>query len=66
EDFDAWKVRTFQRVQEDAQKWRSATSEKERKRLYSKMGVHHSVLMELEYWDPTTMVPVDGMHNLFL
>jgi hypothetical protein len=66
EDFDAWKVRTFQRVQEDAQKWRSATSGKERRRLYSKTGVRHSVLMELEYWDPTTMVPVDGMHNLFL
>jgi hypothetical protein len=22
--------------------------------------------MELEYWDPTIMVPIDGMHNLFL
>ncbi|KAH9174006.1 hypothetical protein EDB89DRAFT_2068259 [Lactarius sanguifluus] len=66
EHFDSWKVRTFQRVQEDAQKWLSATSAKERKRLYTKTGVRHSVLMELEYWDPTTMVPVDGMHNLFI
>ena len=23
-------------------------------------------MMELEYWDLTTMVPVDGMHNLFI
>lgn len=66
EHFDSWKVRTFQRVQEDSQKWWSATSAKERRRLYNKTGVRHSVLMELEYWDPTTMVPVDGMHNLFI
>ena len=66
EHFDSWKTRTFQRVQEDAQKWRSATSAKERKRLYNKTGVRHSVLMELEYWDPTVMVPIDGMHNFFL
>jgi hypothetical protein len=66
EHFDAWKARTFQTVQEDAQKWRNAKSAKERKRLYIKTGVRHSVLMELKYWDPTTMVPVDGMHNFFL
>ncbi len=66
EHFDSWKVCTFQRVQEDAQKWWNATSAKERKQLYNKTGVRHSVMMELEYWDPTTMVPVDGMHNLFI
>jgi hypothetical protein len=66
ESFDSWRVRTPQRVQEDAQKWRNATSAKERKRLYNKTGVRHSVLMELEYWDPTTMVPVDGMHIFFI
>ena len=65
-DFDAWRVRTLQRVQEDALKWRNATSLKERKRLYGKTGVRHSVLMELEYWDPTSMVPVDGMHLFFI
>lgn len=66
EDFDSWRVRTRQRVQEDAEKWRNAASTKERKRLYGKTGVRHSVLMELEYWDPTTMVPVDGMHIFFI
>jgi hypothetical protein len=66
EHFDCWKTRSFQKVQEDAQKWRRATSAKERKRLYNKTGVRHSVLMELEYWDPTIMVPIDGMHNFFL
>ena len=66
EHFDAWKARTLQTVREDAQKWRCAKSAKERKRLYNKTGVRHSVLMELEYWNPTTMVPVDGMHNFFL
>jgi hypothetical protein len=66
ENLDAWRVRTLQTVQEDALKWRDATSLKERKRLYGKTGVRHSVLMELEYWDPTTMVPVDGMHLFFI
>ena len=66
EHFDSWNTRTFQKVQEDAQKWWSAASAKERKRIYNKTGVRHSVLMELEYWDPTTMVPIDGMHNFFL
>ena len=65
-NFDSWRVRTLKNVQEHAQKWRNATSPKERKRLYNKTGVRHSVLMELEYWDPTTMVPVDGMHIFFI
>lgn len=65
-DFDAWRVRTLQRVREDALKWRNAASQKERKRLYGQTGVRHSVLMELEYWDPTSMVPVDSMHLFFL
>jgi len=66
ENLDSCRVRTLQKVREDAEKWRGATSRKERKRLYSKTGVRHSVLMELEYWDPTTMVPIDGMHNFFV
>ncbi|KAF8263640.1 hypothetical protein EI94DRAFT_1596422 [Lactarius quietus] len=66
EHFDCWKTCSFQKVQEDAQKWRSATSVKERKRLYNKTSICHSVLMELEYWDLTIMVPIDGMHNFFL
>jgi len=66
ENLNSIRPRTLQRVQEDAHMWRSATSQKERKRSYTKTGVRHSVLMELEYWDPTTMVPVDCMHLLFL
>ena len=58
--------RTLQTVREHAHKWKSATTQKERKHLYDKTGVRHSVLMELDYWDPTTMVPVDGMHLLFI
>ena len=66
ENFNLIRPCTLQRVQEDACMWRSATSQKERKQSYTKTGVRHSVLMELEYWDPTTMVPVDCMHLLFL
>jgi Transposase family tnp2 len=65
-NLDLWRVRTLQKVQEDADKWQRATSQKERKRLYGKTGVRHSVLMELEYWNPTTMVPVDCMHLFFI
>ena len=66
ENLNLIRPRTLQRVQEDAHMWWSATSQKEHKRSYTKTGVCHSVLMELEYWDPTTMVPVDCMHLLFL
>jgi hypothetical protein len=66
ENFDSWRVRTLETVKEDAEKWQNATSQKECKRLYGKTGVCHSVLMELKYWDPTTMVPVDGMHIFFV
>ena len=65
-NFDLWRVYTLQRVQEDARKWQSATSQKECKWLYNKTGICHSVLMELVYWDPTTMIPVDCMHLFFI
>lgn len=66
ENFDSWRVRTLEMAKEDAEKWQNVTSQKERKQLYGKTGICHSVLMELEYWDPTTMVPVDGMHIFFV
>ena len=66
DNLSLFKPRTLQRVQEDARKWQSATSPKARKRLYTNTGVRHSVLMELEYWDPTIMVPVDCMHLFFI
>jgi len=65
ESLDSIRPRTLQRVQEDACKWQSTVSQKEQRRLYNKTGIRHSVLMELDYWDPTTMVPVDGMHLFF-
>ncbi len=65
-NFNLWRVHTLQRVQEDAHKWQSVTSQKECKRLYNKTGVCHSVLMELVYWDPTTMISVDCMHLFFI
>lgn len=65
-DFESWKVRRLETLRDDAKRWQEAKSPKERKKLYNRTGVRHSVLMELEYWDPTTMVPVDCMHLLFL
>lgn len=37
-----------------------------RKGLESKYGCRYSVLLELTYFDPTRMVVIDPMHNLFL
>jgi hypothetical protein len=66
ENLDSFRPCDLQLVQKYARAWQSATSQKERKRLYTKTGVRHSVLMELEYWNPTTMVPVDCMHLFFI
>lgn len=66
ENVESWKVRSLQTLRDHARRWREARSPKERKQVYNKNGVRYSVLMELEYWDPTTMVPVDCMHLLFL
>jgi len=66
ENINLWKMRTLQKVQDDTKSWWEVNSPKECKRVYNRTGVRHSVLMELEYWDPTTIVPVDCMHLLFL
>lgn len=49
-----------------AEEWRDATTKKERKHLFAQTGVRWSPFWKLDYYDPTTMVAVDTMHNLFL
>ena len=43
-----------------------AKTKSELKRLESKFGYRYSILLELPYFDPISMLPVDPMHNLYL
>ncbi len=65
-DIDNWIRRDCVSLKSHAEQWRDAPSRKEQKRLFAKNGVRWSALWELEYFDPTTMIVVDSMHNLFL
>ena len=38
----------------------------ERAKKESKFGCRYSALLDLSYFDPPTMLPIDPMHNLFL
>ena len=63
---DTWTRKDRDTLKSQAEQWRDAPSRKEQKRLFAKNGVRWSALWELEYFDPTTMIVVDTMHNLFL
>ena len=61
-----WPTRTRAMQKKAAEEWRDATTKKERKHLFAQTGVRWSPFWKLDYYDPTTMVAVDTMHNLFL
>lgn len=42
------------------------TSKGDREGLERKFGTRYSCLLELPYFDPVRMTPIDPMHNLFL
>jgi hypothetical protein len=65
-DRTTWPTRTRAMQKKAAEEWRDATTKKERKRLFAQTGVRWSPFWKLDYYDPTTMVAVDTMHNLFL
>lgn len=46
-----------------AQLWEAADP-RERERLLRVNGVRSSILLKLDYWDPTKMIIVDLMHNI--
>jgi len=60
------KRRTGQEIRELAQLYLDAENEKERKETVSTTGIRWSELYRLPYFDPSCMVVVDCMHNLFL
>jgi hypothetical protein len=49
-----------------ATKWKRATSQSERDRLFKKYGVRWSVLLNLPYWDPPRFTVIDSMHTILL
>lgn len=65
-NWSKWPRRTREDLKQFAEQWRDAQSQAERNRLFKNYGVRWSVLWELPYFNPLTMVVVDSMHNLFL
>lgn len=60
------KRRTGEEICQSAQLYLNAENEKERKEIVSTTGIRWSELYRLPYFDPSRMVVVDSMHNLFL
>lgn len=63
---DSWTLRTNAEHCQHVREIQDATTVTLHNALESKSGCRYSVLLELSYFDPTRMVVVDPMHNLFL
>ena len=49
-----------------AARWKKATSQSEKDKLFKKYGVRWSVLLNLPYWDPPRFTVIDSMHTILL
>jgi hypothetical protein len=49
-----------------AMKWKGATSQSQRDKIFKKYGVRWSVLLRLPYWDPPRFTVIDTMHTVLL
>ena len=65
-DREKWKARTNADHRSKISQIQGAKSATERNTLESKFGCRYSVLLQLPYFDPTHMLIIDPMHNLFL
>src|ERR1700742_2537707 len=65
-DVASWPRRTHEEQKKAAEDWRDAESKKTQRQLFRKNGIRWSPLWKLDYYDPTKMVVVDTMHNIFL
>ncbi|KAJ3899897.1 hypothetical protein F5879DRAFT_810115, partial [Lentinula edodes] len=45
-----------------ALKWKEASTEEERQKIYDEFGIRWSELLELPYWDPVLFTIIDDMH----
>lgn len=64
-DRTSWKPRTVADLRRAAEEWRDAPSQSQRNKLFKKNGVRWTELWRLSYYNPLTMISVDGMHALF-
>ena len=65
-DREKWKARTDADHRSKISQIQGTNSATERNTLESKFGCRYSVLLQLPYFDPTRMLIIDPMHNLFL
>lgn len=65
-DSATWPRRDCATFRHLAEEWRTASTERERERLFKASGIRYSSLLDLPYWQPTRYTIIDTMHNLFL
>lgn len=65
-DRDQWIKRTNEEHRTNVHCIQQAKTKTERDKLESKYGCRYSVLLQLPYFDPTRMLLIDPMHNLFI
>jgi hypothetical protein len=58
--------RTLQQHREYAQEWLDAKTKTEQTRIAQRHGVKWSVLLEIDYWDPTRFLVIDSLHAFWL
>lgn len=65
-DRSEWQLRTNQAHREDVQKLSQCLSKTALRNKESELGCRYSVLLDLEYFDPTVMLVIDPMHCMYL
>ena len=61
-----WQPRTEKAHRDAVDDIKECTTKSAQGSKESEMGCRYSVLLELPYFDPIRMLPIDPMHNLFL
>jgi len=63
-DYHSWMRKDVEALRHHAERWRDATTVKQRTEIFEEHGVRYSVLWSLPYWDPTRQLIVDPMHTV--
>ena len=61
-----WPLRTNEMHRKDVEEVLKCQTKTSRAKKESELGCRYSVLLDLPYFDPPTMLALDPMHNLFL
>ena len=65
-DIPSWPARSVQKHRSAATNLNSCNTKQKKNELESSSGCRYTCLLELPYFDPSRMLIVDPMHNLFL